>query len=101
MSKVVGFLIESTSAIPTDKILKAALRHSVFIVDKRDENLCSINSKIRSMLGREEWRGRKYDVLDNLSYFLDERRVQQCDLVARVDASSNITIHKDHPDLRK
>lgn len=56
---------------------------------------------VKSSLEKDEWKGRKYDISDNLFYFLDGRRVLQCDLVARIDERSNISIDKDHQDLRK
>lgn len=101
MSKVVGFLFESASAIPVTKVLRSAMKHPVFMINSNDDRLREAHSRILSTLQTDEWRATKYDILDNLWYFLDERRQQQCDLTVKIDDSSNIQIHKDHDELRK
>jgi hypothetical protein len=40
MSKIVGFLLDSASAIPYQKIYKSALKHKVYIIDNNDKKLC-------------------------------------------------------------
>lgn len=85
MNKTVGFLIESTVSIPSNQIFKAALRHRVFIVDVNDKKLCSIHEKILLDLNKDEWKNQKYSILDNLFYFLDKRRTEQCEFIARAD----------------
>jgi hypothetical protein len=40
MSKVIGFLLDSASVIPFDKIYKSSLKHRVYIIDNSDKKLC-------------------------------------------------------------
>lgn len=85
MNKTVGFLLESAASIPSSQIFRAALRHRVFIVDANDKKLCSIHERILQELNKDEWKNSKYPILDNLFYFLDKRRTEQCNLIARAD----------------
>lgn len=85
MNKTVGFLVESAASIPSSQIFKAALRHRVFIMNANDKKLCSIHERILLDLNQDEWKNQKYPILDNLFYFLDIRRTEQCDFIARAD----------------
>jgi hypothetical protein len=94
MAKVVGFLIESASAIPYQQMLSAALRHRVYVIDGHDHKLCEIHRNVLHRLQEDEWQSRKFDVLDNLSYFLDPRRTEHCDLTVKVSNALQFEIGK-------
>lgn len=56
MSKIVGFLAESVTNIPYNKIFKSALKHRVYIIDPDDKKLCEIHKNALIGLQKDEWK---------------------------------------------
>jgi hypothetical protein len=101
MNKIVGFTIESVSALPYQHIFNAALSHKVYIIDSKDKNLCEIHKNILAALQKDEWKNRKFAVLDNLCYFLDTRRTEQCNLLVNVSNRQQFSFSKYDEQLSK
>lgn len=90
MPKIIGFLIESAAKAPVQHIIKTALKQRVYIINETDKALCQIHKNVTAQLKEDQWNQTKYDVLDNLCYFLDERRAQHCDLVIKVGENQDL-----------
>jgi hypothetical protein len=101
MNKIIGFTIESASALPYQHIFNTALNNKVYIIDTRDRNLCEIHKNILIALQNDEWKNRKYAVLDNLCYFLDTRRADHCNLIVNVNSRKQISFSKYDEQLSK
>lgn len=53
MSKIIGFVAESASNIPYNKIFRSALKHKVYIVDPNDKKLCEIHKNVLIALNKD------------------------------------------------
>lgn len=62
-------------------------------MNPNDDILRGINDDIKMELEiSDEWKTNKYDILDNLFYFIDEKRMDECDAVVTVDGDGKYLV---------
>ena len=93
MKNTIGFLFTAVKPVlPINRIISTASNYQTYLINQSIPNLVDFYADILNQLNSDQWESTKYDVLDNLCFFNDEQRVQQCDLIIIIDEAGGMRV---------